>query len=79
VKSKGFGRKRLWPNFNVLSRNSSISAKERNCLCESKSYKLWFDEECLKLVDRRKQAKLQWLQDPSVVNEVKSGTREGNI
>jgi hypothetical protein len=26
-------------------------------------------EECLKLVDQRKQAKLQWLQDPSVVNE----------
>jgi hypothetical protein len=38
-------------------------------LCESKSYKPWFNEECLKLVDRRKQAKLQWLQDPSVVNE----------
>jgi hypothetical protein len=38
-------------------------------LCESKSYKTWFNEECLKLVDRRKQANLQWLQDPSVVNE----------
>jgi hypothetical protein len=37
-------------------------------LLESKSYKPWFNEECLKLVDRRKQAKLQWLQDPSVVN-----------
>jgi hypothetical protein len=33
------------------------------------SYKPWFDKECLKLVDRRKQAKLQWLQDKSVVNE----------
>jgi hypothetical protein len=31
--------------------------------------KPWFDEECLKLVDRRKQAKLQWLQVPSLVNE----------
>jgi hypothetical protein len=31
--------------------------------------KPWFDEQCLKLVDRRKQAKLQWLQDPSVGNE----------
>jgi hypothetical protein len=31
--------------------------------------KPWFDEECSKVVDRRKQAKLQWLQDPSVVNE----------
>jgi hypothetical protein len=31
--------------------------------------KPWFNEECSKVVDRRKQAKLQWLQDPSVVNE----------
>jgi hypothetical protein len=38
-------------------------------LCESMSYNPWFDEECLKFVDRRKQAKLQWLQDPSIVNE----------
>jgi hypothetical protein len=38
-------------------------------LCESKSYKPWFDEERIKLVDRRKQAKLQCLQDPIVVNE----------
>jgi hypothetical protein len=28
-----------------------------------------FYEECLELVDRRKQAKLQWLQDPSEMNE----------
>jgi hypothetical protein len=44
-------------------------AKESIGLCESKSYKPWFNEECLKLVDRRKQAKLQWLQDPNEVNE----------
>jgi hypothetical protein len=38
------------------------------------------------MVDRRKQDKLQWLQDPSVVNEDNegkladvSGTRKGNI
>jgi hypothetical protein len=47
-----------------------ISAKESIRLCESQSYKPWFEEECLKLVDRRKQAKLQRLQDPSVENEV---------
>jgi hypothetical protein len=46
-----------------------ISAKESIGLCESKSYKTWFDKEYLKLVDRRKQAKLQWLQDPSEMNE----------
>jgi hypothetical protein len=34
----------------------------------NQSYKPWFNEEYLKLVDRRKNAKLQWLQDPSVVN-----------
>jgi hypothetical protein len=27
--------------------------------------KLWFDEECLDLLDQRKQAKMQWLQDPT--------------
>jgi hypothetical protein len=37
--------------------------------CEAKRHKPWLDEECSKLVDRRKQAKLQWLQDTSVVNE----------
>jgi hypothetical protein len=36
---------------------------------ETKRHKPWFDEECSKLVDQRKLAKLQWLQDPSVVNE----------
>jgi hypothetical protein len=46
-----------------------ISAKESIELCESKSYKPWFDEECLKLVDGRKQAKNYRLQDSSVVNE----------
>jgi hypothetical protein len=35
----------------------------------NQSYKPWFNEECLKFVDQRKQAKLQWLQDPSVLNE----------
>jgi hypothetical protein len=49
--------------------NIRISAEESIRLCESKSYKPWFNEECLKLVDRRKQAKLQWLQEPSLVNE----------
>jgi hypothetical protein len=37
-------------------------------LCESKHHKPWFDEECLKLVDLRKEAKLLWLQDPSEVS-----------
>jgi hypothetical protein len=35
---------------------------------ELKKHKPWFDEGCSKLLDQRKQAKLQWLQDPSEVN-----------
>jgi hypothetical protein len=46
-----------------------MSAKECIGHYEAKRHKPWFDEECSELVDRRKQAKLQWLQDPSVVNE----------
>jgi hypothetical protein len=42
----------------TIRENIRISAKESIRLCESKSYKPWFDEECLKLVDGRKQAKL---------------------
>jgi hypothetical protein len=57
---------RVWE---TIRENISTSDKESIGLYVSKSYKPWFDEESLKLVDRRKQAKLQWLQDPSVVNE----------
>jgi hypothetical protein len=30
--------------------------------------KPWFDEECSKLLDQRKQDRLPWLQDPSEIN-----------
>jgi hypothetical protein len=30
-----------------------------------KQHKPWFDDECSNLLDQRKQAKLQWLQNPS--------------
>jgi hypothetical protein len=55
--------------WETVRENIRISAKESIGFCDSKSNKAWFNEECLKLVDGRKQAKLQWLQDPSVVNE----------
>jgi hypothetical protein len=35
---------------------------------ELKKCKPWFDEGCSKLLDQRKQAKLQWLQDSSEIN-----------
>jgi hypothetical protein len=40
------------------------SAKESLGYFELKKNKPWFDEICSKLLDKRKQAKLQWLQDP---------------
>jgi hypothetical protein len=35
---------------------------------ELRQHTLWFSVGCLKLLDQRKQAKLQWLQDPSEIN-----------
>jgi hypothetical protein len=55
--------------WDAIRKNIKISAKECISHCEAKRHKPWFDKECSKLGDRRKQAKLQWLQDPSVVNE----------
>jgi hypothetical protein len=44
------------------------SARERLGLHESKQHKPWFDEECLGFLDRRKEAKMQWMQDPRQSN-----------
>jgi hypothetical protein len=33
-----------------------------------KRHKTWIEEGCSKLLEQRKQAKLQWLQDPSELN-----------
>jgi DNA repair ATPase RecN len=57
---------RTWDN---IRENVKISAQESLGYCESKEHTPGFNEECSKLVDRRKQAELQWLQDPSEVNE----------
>jgi hypothetical protein len=54
--------------WETIRENTTISAKESFGLCEPKFHKPWFDEESLKYVDRRKQVKLEWLQDPSVMN-----------
>jgi hypothetical protein len=55
--------------WDTIRENIKISAQENLGYCESKHRKPWFDEECSELVDQRKQAKLQWLQDPSEANE----------
>jgi hypothetical protein len=43
-------------------------AKEDVGYYELKKHKPWFSEGCSKLLNQRKQAKLQWLQDPSKIN-----------
>jgi hypothetical protein len=55
--------------WNNIREDIKTSAQESLGYCESKHRKPWFDEECSKLVDRRKQAKLRWLQDRSEANE----------
>jgi hypothetical protein len=57
---------RAWDN---VRENIKILAQDSLGYCERKHHKLWFDKECSKLVDQRKQAKLQWLQVPNEVNE----------
>jgi hypothetical protein len=51
-----------------IRENIKISAQENLGCCELKHHRPWFVEEYSKLVDQRKQAKLQWLQDPSEMN-----------
>jgi DNA repair ATPase RecN len=57
---------RAWDN---IRENIKTSAQESLGYCESKHRKPWFDEECSKLADQRKQVKLRTLQDPSEANE----------
>jgi hypothetical protein len=52
----------------TIRENIKISAKESLGYCELKKHKPWLDEGCSKLLDKRKRAKLQWLQDPSEIN-----------
>jgi hypothetical protein len=40
--------------------NMKASATESLHYCELEQHKPWFDEECLKVLDEREQAKLQW-------------------
>jgi hypothetical protein len=54
--------------WETIRENTKISAKERLIYYEVKKHKPWFDERSLKLLDQRKQAKLQWLQDPNEIN-----------
>jgi hypothetical protein len=54
--------------WKMIRENTKIPAKESLGYYELKKRKPWFDEARSELVDQRKQAKLQWLQDPSEIN-----------
>jgi hypothetical protein len=54
--------------WETIRENIKISAKESLGYYELKQHKPWFDKGCSKFLDQRKQAKLQWLQNPSEIN-----------
>jgi hypothetical protein len=54
--------------WETIKENIKISAEESPGYFELKKHKPWFDKGCSKLLDQRKEAKLQWLQDPSEIN-----------
>jgi hypothetical protein len=71
------GINRAWE---ILKECNKISAKESLGLYEWKQHKPWYDEECSKFLDQRKQAKMQWLQNPnqSNVDYLKNVRREAS-
>jgi len=56
---------RTWES---IKENIQTTAKESLGLQELKQLKHSFDEECLGFLDRRKRAKMLWIQDPSQSN-----------
>jgi len=56
---------RTWEH---IKENIQTSANESLGLHELKQNKPWFDDECLRFLDQRKRAKMQWVQDPSQSN-----------
>jgi hypothetical protein len=53
--------------WEINRENIKISAKLSLGYYELKKHKPWLDKECSKLLDQTKQAKLQWLHDPSEI------------
>jgi hypothetical protein len=51
-----------------MRENIKISAKMSLGYYEFKQHKPWFNKGCPEILLQRKQAKLQWLQDPSQIN-----------
>jgi hypothetical protein len=56
---------RAWEN---IKESIKISTQESLGLHERKQHKPWFDAECAEFLDKRKQAKIQWLQNSNQSN-----------
>jgi lipoate-protein ligase A len=54
--------------WETIRENIKISEKESLGYYELKQHKPWLDEGCSELLYQRKQAKPQWLRDPSEIN-----------
>jgi hypothetical protein len=52
----------------TIIQNIKISAKESLGYYELKKHMPWFDKKCSELLEQRKQANLQLLQDPGKIN-----------
>jgi hypothetical protein len=87
ILDESFEIKNAWES---IRENIKTSAKENLGYQKLKHNKPWFDDKCSKLIDQRKQAKLQWLQNPNqtsrdnpqnVRHETSRiyGTRKGSI
>ncbi len=46
----------------------SIPVGQERGITKLKQCKIWFDEECLGFLDQRKQAEMQWIEEPSQSN-----------
>ncbi len=55
-------KKSSWKNIKGNIKTSAIESPGQH---ELKQHKPWFEEEFLHFLDQRKQAKMQWIQDPS--------------
>jgi hypothetical protein len=59
----------MWQWENIRE-NIMTSAKDNLGYYRLKHNKPWFDDECSKLIDQKKHAQLQWLQNLSQINGV---------
>jgi hypothetical protein len=55
-------------DWETITENIKIANKKHLQYYQLKKHKPWFEERCSKLLHHRKEAKLQWLQDPSEFN-----------